>query len=54
MDALAATGAQVLATVNLKPPVLFPTVDQSAWRPTDVAEWQRVIYALVERPIVTH
>jgi hypothetical protein len=59
MDALAATGAKVLATINLKPPVLFPVVDQAIWRPNDVTEWQQVIYELVKRysvdkPIVTH
>lgn len=59
MDALAATGAKVLATINFKPPVLFPQVDQAIWRPNDVAEWQRVIFELVKRysvdkPIVTH
>jgi xylan 1,4-beta-xylosidase len=59
MDALARTGAQVLATINVKPPVLFPQVDQAVWRPNDVAEWQNVIYQLVrrysvEKPIVTH
>ncbi|MCB0108140.1 MAG: hypothetical protein KDE53_19595, partial [Caldilineaceae bacterium] len=59
MDALAATGAKVLATINFKPPVLFPTVDQAIWRPNNVAEWQQVIGELVKRysvdkPIVTH
>ena len=59
MDALAQTGADVVATINLKPPVLFPVVDETIWRPNDVAEWQEVIYQLVkrysvDRPIVTH
>ena len=59
MDALAQTGASVVATINLKPPVLFPVVDETIWRPNDVAEWQEVIYQLVkrysvDRPIVTH
>jgi hypothetical protein len=59
MDSLAQTGAKVLATINLKPPVLFPQVDQAIWRPNDTVEWQNVIYQLVkrysvERSIVTH
>jgi len=59
MAALAATGAKVLATINFKPPVLFPTVDQAIWRPNNVAEWQQIIFELVkrysvEKPIVTH
>ena len=59
MDALSQTGASIVATINLKPPVLFPVVDETIWRPNDVAEWQEVIYQLVkrysvDRPIVTH
>lgn len=59
MQALAATGAKVVAAITLKPPVLFPKVDHAVWQPNDVGEWQRVIAALVrrysvEQPIVTH
>lgn len=59
MESFAKTGAKVLATINLKPPVLFPQIDQDIWRPTDVAEWQHVIAQLVrrysvEKPIVTY
>jgi xylan 1,4-beta-xylosidase len=49
MEALAQTGAKVVAAICLKPPVLFPRVDQSIWRPTDWAEWQQVIRELVTR-----
>jgi hypothetical protein len=59
MDALSRTGAKVVAAITIKPKPLYPKIDQSVWRPTDVAEWQRVIAALVKRysvdkPIVTH
>jgi xylan 1,4-beta-xylosidase len=59
MDALHRTGADVVASIDLKPPVLFPEIDHSIWRPNDVAEWQQVIYELVrrysvEKPIVTY
>ncbi len=59
MEALSKTGAQVVAAITIKPEPLFPSIDQSIWRPNDVAEWQRVVAALVrrysvERPIVTH
>jgi hypothetical protein len=59
MDALARTGAKVVAAVTIKPRPLFPKVDPAAWRPSDVAAWQRVVAALVrrysvDRPIVTH
>ncbi len=49
MDALAKTGAKVVAAITIKPKPLFPKVDQAVWRPNDVAEWQRVVAALVRR-----
>lgn len=59
MAALARTGAQVMAAICIKPRPLFPKVDQSLWRPSDVHEWQRVIFEMVrrysvEQPLVTH
>ena len=59
MDALAATGANVVASICIKPKVLFPQVDHTVWMPNDVAEWQQVIQAMVQRysvdkPIVTY
>jgi xylan 1,4-beta-xylosidase len=59
MDALARTDAKVVAAITIKPRPLFPEVDPAVWRPNDVAEWQRVIAALVrrysvDRPLVTY
>ena len=59
MDALARTGAKVVAAITIKPRPLFPEVDPRTWRPNDVEEWRRVIAAMVrrysvERPIVTY
>ncbi len=59
LDSLAATGAQVVAAICLKPGPLFDQVDHAVWKPNDVAEWQDVITALVrrysvERDLVTH
>ncbi|MBI4604633.1 MAG: hypothetical protein HY721_21945, partial [Planctomycetes bacterium] len=59
MDALARTGATVVAAITIKPKPLYPAVDQRVWRPNDVAEWQRVVAALarrysVEKRIVSH
>jgi xylan 1,4-beta-xylosidase len=59
MDALARTGAKVVAAITIKPRALFPAVDPAVWRPNDVGEWQRVVAALVrrysvDRPLVTH
>jgi len=59
MDALAKTGAKVVAAITIKPKALYPEINQSIWRPNDAAEWQRVVAALVQRysvdrPIVTY
>jgi len=59
LEAIARTGARVVAAITIKPKVLFPHVDHSVWRPTDIAEWQKVIFELVkrysvDRSIVTH
>lgn len=59
MDALAQTGAKIVGCITIKPRRLFPKIDQKVWQPTDIEEWQRVIYQLVERysvvkPIVTY
>src|SRR5258706_8729059 len=49
MEALAKTGAKVVAAVTIKPKPLYPKIDQEIWKPSDVAEWQRVLGALVTR-----
>jgi xylan 1,4-beta-xylosidase len=59
MVAVRKTDAKVVAAITIKPKPIFPKIDQNIWRPNDVAEWQRVIGALVrrysvERPIVTY
>ncbi len=59
MEALAATGANIVAAITIKPKVLYPAIDHAIWEPTDVDEWQRLIHALVtrysvERRLVTH
>ncbi len=59
MQALAATGAQVVAAICVKPKSLFPQIDPAQWAPVDWGQWQALIRALVrryslEQPIVTH
>lgn len=59
IDALAQTGAKIVACLTIKPKRLFPQIDQRIWRPKDVEEWQKVIHQLVkrcsvEKPIVTY
>ena len=59
MESLAATGAQVVAAITIKPRPLYPEINQRCWQPNDWREWQQVIEALVRRysvdkQIVTH
>jgi hypothetical protein len=59
MEALARTGAKIVAAICIKPPPLYPKIDHSIWMPNDVREWQKVIFEMVrrysvERPLVTH
>jgi hypothetical protein len=59
LDALARTGAQIVAALTIKPPPLFPAIDHAIWQPNAVEEWQQVVFELVrrcsvEKPVVTH
>lgn len=59
MESFANTGAKIVATINFKPPVLFPVRDHSICKPNNVEEYQNLIYQVVKRysvdkPIVTH
>ena len=59
MDSLEETGCQVMASICLKPKVLYPRVDPKIFMPNDPAEWQALVRALVrrysvERPLVTY
>lgn len=49
MDALSGIGCNILATVNLKPPALYPRIDEKVWLPNNAEEYQDVIRALVKR-----
>lgn len=59
MDALARTGAKVVASIDIKPNILYPAINQAIWKPNNIEEWQNVIRQLVKRysvdkPIVTY
>jgi len=59
MDAVHAMGGDIMASICIKPKVLYPELDESIWMPNDVTEWQELIRALVlryskEKPYVTH
>ncbi len=49
LESFAATGAKIVADLTIKPKVLFPEVNATIWLPNDMEEWQRVIFALVQR-----
>jgi len=59
MEAVHATGADIMASICIKPHVLYPVIDEKIWKPNDIAEWQSVIKQLVlryskEKKYVTH
>ena len=59
MDAVHAMGGDIMASICIKPNVLYPIVDESVSMPNNVEEWQNVIKAMVlryskEKPYVTH
>ena len=59
MDSLEKTGAKILASICLKPRVLYPVVDPKIFWPNNEEEWQNIVYELVkrysvDRKIVTH
>jgi len=59
MKTLDETGAKVVASITLKPPVLFPKIDHTIFMPNNIEEFQNVIYQLVkrysvEKKIITH
>jgi xylan 1,4-beta-xylosidase len=49
MDALSGTGAKIVAALCIKPGPLYDQIDESVWRPNDVAAWQSVVKAMVQR-----
>ena len=59
MDAVHAMGGDIMASICLKPKVLYPVVDEKIWKPNNVTEWQDLIRTLVlryskEKTYVTH
>ena len=59
MDAVHATGCDIMASICIKPNFLYPVVDQDIWKPNNLEEWQEVITALglrysKEKSYVTH
>jgi hypothetical protein len=47
LDVIQATGATPLLSINIKPRVLFPSLDQDVVEPNDWEAWERLVSALV-------
>ena len=49
MEAVNDTGASVVASICIKPHMLYPVVDENIWMPNDVSKWQEAIAEMVKR-----
>ena len=59
MEAVHAMGGDIMASICIKPKVLYPELDESVWMPNNAPEWRELIRAMavrysVEKPYVTH
>ena len=59
MGAGSISGGNIMASICLKPNALYPIVDETIWKPNDIAQWQELIRQLVlryskEKNYVTH
>ena len=48
VDTILRTGAKPLMSINFKPRVLYPKIDQDIVEPNDWGEWERLIFAMVK------
>ena len=49
MESLATTGGKVVASICIKPKVLYPEIDENIVMPNNIDEWQQIIETLVRR-----
>ena len=49
MRAVNATGADIMASICIKPKSLYPVVDETIWKPNDVKRWQYIIGEMAKR-----
>ncbi|MCL1859713.1 MAG: glycosyl hydrolase [Oscillospiraceae bacterium] len=59
MRSVTATGADIMASICIKPKSLYPVVDETVWKPNDINKWQYIIGEMakrysVENKYVTH
>ena len=49
MRSVNSTGADVMASICIKPKSLYPVVDETIWKPNNVQRWQYIIGEMVKR-----
>ena len=49
MRAVNDTGADIMASICIKPKSLYPTIDEMIWKPNDIEGWQHIIGEMVKR-----
>ena len=49
MKAVNSTGADIMASICIKPKLLYPVVDENIWMPNDTEKWKFVISEMVRR-----
>ncbi|MCL2774384.1 MAG: hypothetical protein FWD71_13680 [Oscillospiraceae bacterium] len=43
------TGADIMASICIKPPSVYPVVDETVWKPNDIKRWQYIIGEMAKR-----
>jgi len=49
MRSVNATGADIMASICIKPKSLYPVVDETIWKPNDIGRWQHIIGEMAKR-----
>ena len=49
MRSVNSTGADVMASICIKPKSLYPIVDETIWKPNDTGRWQYIVGEMVKR-----
>jgi hypothetical protein len=49
MRAIRSTGANIMASICIKPKSLYPLVDETVWKPNNIERWQYIIEEMVKR-----
>jgi len=49
MRSVNSTGANIMASICIKPKSLYPVVDETIWKPNNIKRWQYIIGEMVKR-----